>query len=201
MAKNKYYAVRKGNNPGIYTNWDDCKKAVDGYSGAEYKGFSTKEDAEKYLGISKPHSDEKEELKDSAAIAYVDGSYNKELNLYGSGIVFISSIEHNEFSRTGSDPIMLKMWNVAGETEASMFAIQYAIDHGYKELTIYYDYTGIEGWANGWKANEEGAKLYKSYVAAAKEKIHLIFVKVDAHTGNTYNEVADQLAKKACKIK
>ena len=32
----KYYAVLKGETPGIYFNWDDCKKQVSGFSGAEY---------------------------------------------------------------------------------------------------------------------------------------------------------------------
>ena len=44
MAK-KYYAVRKGFKPGIYTTWEECKKNVDGFSGAEYKGFMTREEA------------------------------------------------------------------------------------------------------------------------------------------------------------
>ena len=46
MAKKKIYAVRKGNKTGLFYSWDECKKAVHGYSGAEYKGFLTKEEAE-----------------------------------------------------------------------------------------------------------------------------------------------------------
>ena len=44
----KYYAVRCGRKPGIYYSWDICKKVVDGYPGAKYKSFKTKEEAEKY---------------------------------------------------------------------------------------------------------------------------------------------------------
>ncbi len=44
--KNKYYVVWEGKNPGIYDNWDDCKKQVEAFEGAKYKGFSTKEEAE-----------------------------------------------------------------------------------------------------------------------------------------------------------
>ncbi|WP_302789300.1 viroplasmin family protein [Anaerostipes caccae] len=39
MAGKKFYVVRKGKNPGIYSTWDECKKQVDGFSGAEYKSF------------------------------------------------------------------------------------------------------------------------------------------------------------------
>ena len=57
MPKNHYYVVWIGKQPGIYTGWDECKKQVEGYNGAKYKGFPTKElaeaafhdDHEKYL--------------------------------------------------------------------------------------------------------------------------------------------------------
>ena len=45
----KYYAVRKGRNVGIYESWSDCEKNVKGYSGQEYKSFTNKNDAEKYM--------------------------------------------------------------------------------------------------------------------------------------------------------
>lgn len=46
----KYYAVRKGRKTGIFTDhWDDVKRLVNGYSNAEYKGFPTLEEAERYM--------------------------------------------------------------------------------------------------------------------------------------------------------
>ena len=51
MAKKKIYAVRKGHKTGLFYTWDECKKAVHGYSGAEYKGFLTKDEAEAFLNI------------------------------------------------------------------------------------------------------------------------------------------------------
>ena len=38
MAK-KYYAVRKGREIGIFTDWSECEKQIKGYSGAEFKSF------------------------------------------------------------------------------------------------------------------------------------------------------------------
>ena len=29
------YSVYKGYQPGIYNSWDECKKQIDGYSGAK----------------------------------------------------------------------------------------------------------------------------------------------------------------------
>ena len=46
----KIYAVKKGRVPGVYRNWDETKKQVDGFSGAEYKSFENITDAIDYLG-------------------------------------------------------------------------------------------------------------------------------------------------------
>lgn len=45
----KYYAIKKGRHPGIYTTWDDAKKQVDGFSGAVYKSFKQRSDAETFM--------------------------------------------------------------------------------------------------------------------------------------------------------
>lgn len=47
MAKQKFYVVWKGVEPGIYDSWNECKRQVENYDGALYKSFSTREDAEK----------------------------------------------------------------------------------------------------------------------------------------------------------
>ena len=49
----KYYAVKKGRNPGIYTSWDSCLEEVKGYSGAIYKSFKSLEDANTFMDDSK----------------------------------------------------------------------------------------------------------------------------------------------------
>ncbi len=42
----KFYVVWKGRTPGVYDNWEACKKEVEGFQGALYKGFPDKESAE-----------------------------------------------------------------------------------------------------------------------------------------------------------
>lgn len=49
----KYYAVRRGRTTGIFTTWDECKKNVTGYSGAEYKSFTSREDAQRFINEGK----------------------------------------------------------------------------------------------------------------------------------------------------
>ncbi len=43
--KSKYYVVWKGKETGVFHSWDDCKKQIQGYTGAQYKSFTTKEAA------------------------------------------------------------------------------------------------------------------------------------------------------------
>ena len=58
MAKNKFYVVWQGRNPGVYSSWEACEKEVAGYNGAKFKGFpdrlsaetAFKEGPEKYWG-------------------------------------------------------------------------------------------------------------------------------------------------------
>ncbi len=45
-ASPKYYVVWIGLNPGIYDSWEGCKNQVEGWKGAVYKGFTTREEAE-----------------------------------------------------------------------------------------------------------------------------------------------------------
>ena len=46
MSKSKFYVVWKGRNPGVYDKWESCKKEIDGFAGALYKGFPDKASAE-----------------------------------------------------------------------------------------------------------------------------------------------------------
>ncbi len=43
MAKQKFYVVWKGINPGIYASWEACKLQIENFEGALYKSFNTKE--------------------------------------------------------------------------------------------------------------------------------------------------------------
>lgn len=45
-ASPKYYVVWIGLSPGIYDSWEGCKNQVEGWKGAVYKGFTTREEAE-----------------------------------------------------------------------------------------------------------------------------------------------------------
>jgi ribonuclease HI len=47
MAKNNQaYVVWVGRKPGIYSTWIDCKAQVEGFTGAKFKGFPTRAEAQ-----------------------------------------------------------------------------------------------------------------------------------------------------------
>lgn len=49
MAKKKWYAVKRGKKPGIYTTWPEAELQVKGFPGARFKGFGTKGEADSWL--------------------------------------------------------------------------------------------------------------------------------------------------------
>ena len=140
MAK-KFYAVKNGKTPGIFETWDECKKSVDGYSGAVFKSFKTKDEALAFLGIESSSNSEIPIDVDgsiasasscvdgciasdsSCATAYVDGSYNIATKEFGYGVVMFHNGEELHMSKSFSDAEMASMRNVAGEIFGSMSAM------------------------------------------------------------------------------
>jgi hypothetical protein len=45
----QYYAVARGRNPGVYTDWGSAEKQVNGFSGALYKKFKARSDAQRFV--------------------------------------------------------------------------------------------------------------------------------------------------------
>lgn len=194
----KFYAVKNGRKTGIFTTWDECKAQVDGYSGAIYKSFRTKDDALSFMGAA-----EKPEKTDEAIpIWYVDGSYNINTKEYAYGAVLITGGREQTFSKKFPCDSLSSMRNVAGEIKGASFAMEYSREQGFSEIAIYYDYTGIENWAlENWKANLEGTKSYVRLYKEISKSLSVSFRKVKGHSGDKYNDLADKLAKEALGIK
>ncbi len=192
----KYYAVKKGKNVGIYTSWDETLEQVSGFSGAIYKSFSNKEDAELYL-LDK----EDKVVDDNIPVVYVDGSYNKTTEEYSFGAVFIVCGKETRFKKKYEKDAYSVHRNVAGEIKGAGFVINYAINHGYKEINLYYDYEGIRSWYLGlWQAKTPIAVKYREFAIASSNKIKVNFIKVKSHTNVYYNDLVDSLAKEALGI-
>ncbi|MGN0423915.1 MAG: viroplasmin family protein [Acetatifactor sp.] len=217
MAAKKYYAVKKGKITGIFDNWDSCRESVDGFPGAEYKGFSTLEEAEAYLGtlddtgsnapvktgVEIHASEQKEKVyflpsDTDELVAYVDGSYEDSIKRYAFGCVFLVP-DGRIFLQYGSgnNEQSLQHRNVTGEMLGAMYAVRTAILGGYRRIQICYDYEGIEKWVTGvWRAKQELTAKYAESMRKWGQSIQIRFTKVPAHSNVTYNELADQTAKR-----
>ena len=189
----KYYAVKNGRKIGVFLTWDECKAQVEKYSGAEYKSFSTMDEANAYL-----MGDDDLDFNENESYAFVDGSYNPVTKVYGYGGFLVHGGNRYELMGAGDDEEMASMRNVAGEIEGSMAAVKKAMELGIKKLVIYYDYMGIEKWALGeWKRNKKGTMAYYDFIQSIKNEIVIAFRKVKAHSNIAGNEEADRLAKEA----
>ena len=201
MAK-KVYAVRKGRTTGLFMSWDDCKAQVDGFAGAEYKSFADPAEAMAYLGLAGSTEASADKFPEGVR-AYVDGSYDSSSGRFSCGVVIVETdadgkSETTELNAAFDDEEAAQQRNVAGEIMGSKLAIDHCMANGVKAVEIYHDYEGIGAWADRkWKANNPLTQGYRDYVAEARKTIDIRFVKVKAHAGNKYNELADRLAKKA----
>jgi len=194
----KYYAIKKGKKTGIFTNWPEAQAQVSGFKGAEYKSFSTKKEATEYLNGN--NQSKKIEVTPNTLLAYVDGSYIEGFDFYGSGVVLLDSKRNviQEYSFKGNETAYLSSRNVAGEIFAALKATEYAVENGFEQIVIYYDYEGIEKWfTSSWRANKSISKDYVLKMRRLEENIAIRFMKVTAHTGDEFNEIADNLAKGA----
>lgn len=196
----KYYAVKRGRKVGIYTSWDECRKQVEGFSGAVYKSFAEYEAAVRYVqGEQKQkESQQKDSDKEYGVYAYIDGSYDDSKKVYGSAILLFVDGEKIIHKFADNKLELANLRNVAGEIEAAKYVMQYAYDNGIKQIKIYYDYAGIEMWAKkNWKANLDYTREYVDFYDKIEKNVDITFCKVKAHTGDKYNEEVDILAKSA----
>ena len=192
----KFYAVKKGKKTGIFSTWDECKEQVTGFKGAVYKSFKTLSEAEAFLERNEEKIENIEEV--DGVYAYIDGSFDRVSGVYGSGVVIVDGNEKYEYKHAGNREDYAQLHNVAGELEAAKFVMWYAVDKKIKEITLFYDYQGIEAWAVGdWKANLPYTQDYVKFYNKVKTAVKVNFVKVKAHTGIELNEVVDKLAKEA----
>ena len=137
------------------------------------------------------------------ALLYTDGSYNKDLCIYGCGLILLdeSGKEISRQHKTGVPQPGQNGWNINGEIEAALMGIQFAINLGYKKIKVYHDYEGVGKWPDKlWKATKPYTRDYADKVIKWRESVSIEFIHVKGHSGNNWNEIADQEARIGAKL-
>ena len=201
MAKNSYYAVKKGKVCGIFESWDECQQAISGFSSPDFKGFRTLEEAQAYLNDENIYWKQVEQdISNGYVVAYTDGSFNESTNEYSYGIC-IFDLDRNEINLCSklSYAAFVESRNISGEIFGVITALDWAVSNGYEKIKIYHDLEGVSKWATGeYSANSEVAKYYTKVLSERFDTcIEYEFIKVPGHSNNPYNEKADRLANSA----
>ncbi|MBC2580197.1 viroplasmin family protein [Clostridium sp. DJ247] len=203
----KVYAIKEGfdseNNckieNKIVNTWAECLKYVKGVKGAKYKSFEDIRSANQYLSEgSKLLKKGEDSYPEDCLHIYVDGSYNINTEKYSYGVVAVRNnvVEYIDAS-SAKDNSQKNIRQIAGELEGAVKAVQYALSKEDKKVVIFHDYEGICHHATGfWERREESsAEYYKKMNELMSSGIEVIFVKVDSHTGDFFNELVDEKCK------
>jgi len=125
---------------------------------------------------------------------YVDGSCLGENVGYGLVVIKANQVVDELYGPMEEEAVQ-GMRQVAGELRAAQEAILWCQTHNVPEVSLFYDYEGIKKWAtDAWRANKPATQAYAQ--AAQEWSVVVHWHKVDSHTGNRWNDYADQLAKR-----
>lgn len=204
----KYYAVKEGFDKAgnrevrnlILESWDECLKYVKGVKGAKYKSFKKRSEAEEYLsGFTENIRKDSGEYPSDCLHVYVDGSYSTESERYAYAFVAVKDdvILHIQ-NGISKDTSKKQLRQIAGELEAACMAALYAHSTGEKKVAIFHDYAGIYHHAVGtWERKDASSKEYYDTMNRLMDEmgLEIVFVKIDGHSGDIYNEITDNFAK------
>ncbi len=154
MAKPKFYVIWKGRQTGIFESWDECNSHINGFPGAVYKSFKTRQLAEQayksesseFIGAGnsavKVVSQEEKELVGEPILdsISVDGAWNTK-----TGIVEYKGVN----TRTGEVIFQQGPYDDGTNNIVEFLAIVHALAHCKKnnlQLPIYSDSRNAIGW-------------------------------------------------------
>ncbi len=172
MAKQKFYVVWQGQQPGIYDSWTECQLQIKGYPGARYKAFKSREEAEaafrdspddyverKGAAKKKTASELKEVIWDSLSVDAACSGNPGDMEYRG-----VNTKNGDEIFRIG--PFRQGTNNV-GEFLALVHALAYLKQIGHSSMPIYSDSRTAMSWVRrkqvktNLKKSRHNEKLFK----------------------------------------
>lgn len=214
----KYYAVARGMQPGIYTTWfgpEGAEERIRGFAGALYRKFASLPEAQRWLENPTPDAARTASGKTTSPrfplpglspekiVVYTDGGCRGNPGPGGYGVIIIAGearIELSEGFRATTNNRMEMMACLA-----ALRALKPPADvilHSDSRYVV----NGInKGWARKWRANNwmrtksgaaENSDLWAQLLDLC-DSHRVQFIWVPGHTGQTENERCDELATAA----
>lgn len=209
-----FYAIARGRVPGIYTSWNEAKRQIDGFNGAKYKKFETRDEAQEFITtfkVFKPTSIDKmldviEDPKedDKCLIVFTDGAARNNNNIHVKTQASFAIVwpYHEEYDIGMKLDPSLPQTNNRAELSGVLHALLQAdvIDPDInKTLIIYTDsmliVNSFTSWITGWERNNwkksDGTEVSNldlvTKIHDLMKKRKVVFRHVRAHTGkNTW---------------
>jgi ribonuclease HI len=227
----KFYVVWSGRQTGVFTDWATTHRAVDKFTGARFKAFATRAEAEQAFSRgshasipAKTTGGRKAGASDSERSAahtahqfdvsiYCDGACEPNPGNAGSGIVVyragqLAQLWYGLYNPVGT--------NNTAELNALYHALRMAEDELKAGISVEicsdsaYSINCIRTWASSWekkgwkKAGGEIKNLeviQNCYAIYRRIKNELNLTHVSAHVGTEGNELADRMAMLAVQRK
>jgi len=204
----KYYAVAKGHNPGIYTDWVTTNENVKAFAGAVYESFKTMEEAQEYLNEFNKNSNN----HDSDITNQLDTLTNEQLSVInlllqdenvfltgggGVGKSYLLSAIYTEFP--GLKHRLSKKKNP--ESISKLPRIQMCALTGCAALLLGHKAKTLHSWAGIGLGKESTAELYVKICRNRKAKKNwlctdlLIIDEISMMTAELFDKL-NELAKK-----
>ena len=220
MAK-KFYVVWRGVKTGVFEDWPTTLALVDGFSGAQYKSFSTRSEAETAFRGGAParstaprsgtaprvaRTDHTDAVSAFDTVIFCDGACEPNPGKAGSGMAVyragtLASLWYGAYNPAGT--------NNTAELNALLQALLLAKTEIDDDKTVQvrsdssYGLNAITKWAKGWEKRgwqkKDGEiknleiiqELYALYEEIADD---VKLQHVSAHVGIEGNELADRMA-------
>ncbi|MCD2256135.1 viroplasmin family protein [Agrilactobacillus fermenti] len=173
----KYYAVAKGRKRGVFNDWATTEKLVKGYTGARYKSFKTRQEAEVFVQTAGKNSGTNQGIKKSTnvvkrtpasentaeVIFYTDGGSRNTGNVRGGHVkatdkaawAYLIQVKGQEIADSGHE---FGATNNRMEITGFKMALEKLIQLGLNETAILgvldsqYVLNAIQkGWLVGWQ--------------------------------------------------
>ena len=218
MAAKKYYSIAVGRKPGIYEDWPSAQAQVQGYAGAIFKGFPTRDEAKNWLNnptrsstlvkikSTKSSLNEDTSPKDGEVTIYTDGGARYNPGPGGFGVIQIYQGSRKEFSGGYRHTTNNRM-----ELMGCIVALR-ELQHRDIKVTLYSDSSYVvngisKGWAknwrkNGWIKSDKQPAINSDLWAELLDLVtglDIAFKWVKGHAGHPMNERCDELAVAAAR--